>query len=210
MALLLAQPHRFPLRALALQPGDAVVFHCLTLHRSGPNASGTRRYALNITYNARDNLPVSLEGAAGPMPALPYAVVEEDAAVAAGGTAFDPAGWGVPPISRAIHEALEQWADGQTEGLPAGKVVDGYETEWDAAPDDVDAEDRKKRKELHFKSDDEEAASFKCRALKLRFRADVCTVDVFPPGDGGLPKRIEERARAIKHRVMLEEDITNF
>lgn len=196
MALLLAQPHRFPLRALALQPGDAVVFDCLTLHRSGPNASGTRRYALNITYNARDNLPVSLEGAAGPIPAMPYAVVEEDAAVAAGGTAFDPAGWGVPPIPREIHDALEQWADGKTEGLPAGEVVDGYETEEDTAPGDVD-EDPKKRKELLFWKETSipEAIIFKCRALKLRFYTGVNSLTVFPPGDEGIEKRREKRAR---------------
>ena len=40
-----------------LEPGDAVFFHCNTLHRSGPNLSDKRRWALITVFNSIDNLP---------------------------------------------------------------------------------------------------------------------------------------------------------
>ena len=205
IALLLAQPHRFHLRPLALQPGDAVVFHCLALHRSGPNASGTRRYALNITYNARDNLPVTLANAADPVPPpLPYAVVEEDAAVAAGGTAFDPTRWGMPNIPRAIHVALEKFADGETEDLTEGVTAyEGYPTEDDdEVSEDEDTQEPKERRTLEFfansTAETREAVAYKCRALKLRFKVrPEGGLVVYAPGDEGPAKRreIEKRGR---------------
>jgi hypothetical protein len=222
VALLLRLPHRFPLQPLYLQPGDAVVFHCLTLHRSGPNASGRRRYALNITYNARDNLPVALppplpttnDGDDGDdddddqhhqqqeqqqqqqqgqqqqhhhqqqsltdetsrPPPLPYAIVGDDADVVAGGTCFDPADWGVPPIPREVHELLERWrdGDGDVDGDVVGEVVGARVEEvgvlvfgGEGLTEEVKA-----------------AVVFKCRALKLPY--------VYRAGEGKPPKeRIE-------------------
>lgn len=233
VALLLRLPHRFPLRPLALQPGDAVVFHSLTLHRSGPNASGQRRYALNITYNARDNLPnvvpetrtagsaSSSSSSAGPpppleqddgaIPPLPYAVVEDDAAVAAGGTKFEAGAWGVPPIPRRIHEVLERWRDGAVDGLEPGDVEEGFETE-DEEVEEWDRDPPKRRRELLFwffdkAQETREAIAFKCKALKLRFRdestleagrAKICRVVVFePPVEKGEGEKGEEEGRGV-------------
>ncbi|MDH3699894.1 MAG: phytanoyl-CoA dioxygenase family protein [Alphaproteobacteria bacterium] len=42
----------------ALEPGDAVFFHCNTLHRSDQNRSAHRRYGLLCHYNAARNNPV--------------------------------------------------------------------------------------------------------------------------------------------------------
>ncbi len=191
--LLSLQSDHFPLRPLALQPGDAVLFHCLTLHRSGPNASGRRRYALNITYNARDNLPPATTAAAAaavtaamPMP-MPYAIVEDDAAVAAGGTAFDPVGWNVPFIPQGVHEALERWRDGEEVVNLGGGGAGG-------AVILVSEEGGEGGTVLAFDGGWQEAVEFKCRALKLRSRtrgvvqADaagggtaVVRVEVLPP-----------------------------
>lgn len=41
-----------------MQPGDAVFFHCNTLHASGPNRSDGPRTLLHCSYNAADNSPV--------------------------------------------------------------------------------------------------------------------------------------------------------
>ncbi len=40
-----------------LAPGDAVFFHCNTLHRSSANRSSKRRWALITVFNAVSNLP---------------------------------------------------------------------------------------------------------------------------------------------------------
>ena len=59
-----------------LEPGDAVFFHCNTLHRSGPNLSDKRRWALITVFNLTDNLPFK----DGPHSGFhPIAVVEDDA-----------------------------------------------------------------------------------------------------------------------------------
>lgn len=186
--MLLRLPHQFPLSPLSLQPGDAVIFHCLTLHRSGPNQSGQRRYALNITYNSRNNLPVNVDALTDvdgcPVPApLPYTVVEDDAVVG-GGVQFDAKAWGVPPIPRRIHEALERWRDGELEGLEPGRVEGGYDTEDEEDPDFDPYAKPRKRQELVFWSltqGEEEAIAFKCRALKLRCRKEDYSFIVFSP-----------------------------
>ena len=40
-----------------LAPGDAVFFHCNTLHRSDANTSDRRRWSLLCSYNTRRNSP---------------------------------------------------------------------------------------------------------------------------------------------------------
>ena len=42
---------------LELEPGDLVVFHCRTLHGSGPNHSDRHRAILHCSYNALTNVP---------------------------------------------------------------------------------------------------------------------------------------------------------
>lgn len=48
---------RLEVVACELAAGDAVFFHCNTLHRSGANRSERRRWALITVYNAISNLP---------------------------------------------------------------------------------------------------------------------------------------------------------
>jgi len=43
---------------LELEPGDAVFFHCLTLHCSGQNHSDRRRWCFLVAYNREDNNPL--------------------------------------------------------------------------------------------------------------------------------------------------------
>lgn len=49
--------HRFELVYCELAPGDAVLFHCNTLHRSDANTSPDPRWALICCYNAARNDP---------------------------------------------------------------------------------------------------------------------------------------------------------
>eukprot|EP00929_Paragymnodinium_shiwhaense_P036643 TRINITY_DN19608_c0_g2_i1.p2 TRINITY_DN19608_c0_g2~~TRINITY_DN19608_c0_g2_i1.p2 ORF type:complete len:315 (+),score=71.16 TRINITY_DN19608_c0_g2_i1:67-1011(+) len=42
---------------LELEPGDALFFHCLTLHTSGQNHSDRRRWCFLVAYNRADNDP---------------------------------------------------------------------------------------------------------------------------------------------------------
>jgi phytanoyl-CoA hydroxylase len=41
-----------------LEPGDAVFFHCNTLHSAGQNRSDTVKYSLVYTFHARSNAPL--------------------------------------------------------------------------------------------------------------------------------------------------------
>jgi ectoine hydroxylase len=45
-----------------MEPGDAIFFHCNTLHASGPNLSAAPRTLLHCSYNAADNEPYLSEG----------------------------------------------------------------------------------------------------------------------------------------------------
>jgi hypothetical protein len=45
-----------------LEPGDALLFHCNTLHRSDANNSGRPRTVLHCSYNAVANQPIFLKG----------------------------------------------------------------------------------------------------------------------------------------------------
>ena len=45
-----------------MAPGDAMFFHCNTLHASGPNLSDGPRTLLHCSYNAVDNEPYHSEG----------------------------------------------------------------------------------------------------------------------------------------------------
>jgi phytanoyl-CoA hydroxylase len=38
-----------------LEPGDAVFFHCNTLHSAGPNSSDAVKFSLVFTYHGRSN-----------------------------------------------------------------------------------------------------------------------------------------------------------
>ena len=49
-----ADPERFPVRAWALQPGDAVFFHMLTVHGAGGVSGGTRRRVLSVRFLGED------------------------------------------------------------------------------------------------------------------------------------------------------------
>jgi len=40
-----------------LAPGDAVFFHCNTLHAAGKNSSDAVKFSLVFTYHAADNAP---------------------------------------------------------------------------------------------------------------------------------------------------------
>ena len=40
-----------------LEPGDAVFFHCNTLHSAGQNRSDAVKFSLVFTYHAADNAP---------------------------------------------------------------------------------------------------------------------------------------------------------
>ena len=111
---------RFERVALSLAPGDAVVFHANTLHQSEANGSDVRRYALNITFNCKDNLPLppppsSSSSSSSLSHSLPYALVEKGEEEEEEGRGFEPAAWGMPPIPLLIHEALEAWRDGEEE-----------------------------------------------------------------------------------------------
>lgn len=46
---------RAPVEYCELEPGDAVIFHCNTIHRSDANNSDSRRWTLLICYNRVDN-----------------------------------------------------------------------------------------------------------------------------------------------------------
>lgn len=47
-----------------LEPGDALFFHCMTLHASGPNLSATPRTVVHLSYNAVSNQPIPRPGQA--------------------------------------------------------------------------------------------------------------------------------------------------
>ena len=51
-----------------MEPGDALFFHCNTLHRSDPNRSESARWSLICCYNAIDNIPFRGEGHPDPVP----------------------------------------------------------------------------------------------------------------------------------------------
>ena len=40
-----------------LEPGDAVYFHCNTLHSAGRNLSNAVKFSLVYTYHGRSNVP---------------------------------------------------------------------------------------------------------------------------------------------------------
>jgi phytanoyl-CoA hydroxylase len=42
-----------------LAPGDAVFFHCKTLHSAGPNRSDAVKYSLVYSYHGRSNSPIA-------------------------------------------------------------------------------------------------------------------------------------------------------
>ena len=42
-----------------LAPGDAVFFHCTTLHSAGPNQSDAVKFSLVYTYHGRSNAPIA-------------------------------------------------------------------------------------------------------------------------------------------------------
>lgn len=63
--------------ACPMQPGDVVVFHCNTLHASGPNRSSGPRTILHCTYNAVSNDP--LPGSSPSHACRPLAVAPDDA-----------------------------------------------------------------------------------------------------------------------------------
>ena len=50
---------RLPLVYVELNPGDALFFHCNTLHRSDANTSDDPRWSLICCYNAARNLPTN-------------------------------------------------------------------------------------------------------------------------------------------------------
>ncbi len=64
-----------------LEPGDAVFFHCNTLHASGPNRSSGPRTLLHCSYNAADNEPYLAAGQAHhkyrPLEKLPDTALSE-------------------------------------------------------------------------------------------------------------------------------------
>ncbi len=47
-----------------LEPGDAMFFHCMTLHASEPNLSDTPRAVIHCSYNAVANQPIPRPGQA--------------------------------------------------------------------------------------------------------------------------------------------------
>ena len=49
-----AEPGRFPIVAWALEPGDAVFFHMLTLHSAGGVSGGARRRAFSVRFLGDD------------------------------------------------------------------------------------------------------------------------------------------------------------
>ena len=58
-----------------MEPGDALFFHCNTLHCSGPNASlGDPRWALICCYNSVQNAKASSRAAGGAQAAIPVAI----------------------------------------------------------------------------------------------------------------------------------------
>ena len=74
---------RFEHRYVELEPGDALLFHCNLLHRSGANRTDAPRLSLICCYNAARNDPYVL----GRHPAYsPLATVEDGALVAVGRT----------------------------------------------------------------------------------------------------------------------------
>jgi phytanoyl-CoA hydroxylase len=42
-----------------LAPGDAVFFHCRTLHSAGQNRTDAVKYSLVYTYHGRSNAPLA-------------------------------------------------------------------------------------------------------------------------------------------------------
>jgi len=65
--------------AVEQQPGDALFFHCNTLHCSAPNASGQRRYLLLCCYNRASNDPFLDHHHPGytPLEKLPDSAIKE-------------------------------------------------------------------------------------------------------------------------------------
>lgn len=45
-----------------LEPGDAIFFHCMTLHASEPNRSQSARTVVHLSYNAVSNQPIPQSG----------------------------------------------------------------------------------------------------------------------------------------------------
>lgn len=72
-----AAQERLELVHVALEPGDALFFHCNTLHASGANTSADPRWSLIMAYNARSNSPFGRS----PFPAYRPLQMVEDAAV---------------------------------------------------------------------------------------------------------------------------------
>ena len=68
-----------------LSPGDALFFHCNTLHRSDQNRSATRRWTLLACYNTKHNSPFRTV-----VPGTPYRPLEiaPDSAILSAGVRF--------------------------------------------------------------------------------------------------------------------------
>jgi len=68
-----------------LSPGDALFFHCNTLHRSDQNRSDKRRWTLLACYNTKHNSPFKIV-----VPGTPYRALEiaPDSAIQSAGVKF--------------------------------------------------------------------------------------------------------------------------